>query len=137
VREIPRAGVLLLGNHIRVTLRTNTRCGKSNIPHTPTRPSIKPTTHHPIHCTRPHPAQDRAGGFLVSNIYLSKILVVNASLLKLLAKLLTNQPDTSCSTKQTPSRCKLLPKITLSSLGPWTGRSYPGYRMNCPRRDGP
>ena len=28
------AGVLLLGNYIRVTLQTNTRCGKSIIPHT-------------------------------------------------------------------------------------------------------
>jgi hypothetical protein len=36
VREMLRTGGLLLGNHIRVTLRTNTRCGKSNIPHTPT-----------------------------------------------------------------------------------------------------
>jgi hypothetical protein len=37
---------------------------------------------------------------------LSKILAMNASLLKLLAKLLTNQPDASSSTNKTPSRCK-------------------------------
>eukprot|EP00978_Attheya_sp_CCMP212_P017482 scaffold46609_cov65-Attheya_sp.AAC.4 len=40
---MPRAGVLLLGNHIRVTLRTNTRCGNqtSRTPH-PTRASNPP-----------------------------------------------------------------------------------------------
>jgi hypothetical protein len=38
-----RAGALLLGNHIRVILRTNTRCGKSIIPHTQCRSFSKHT----------------------------------------------------------------------------------------------
>jgi hypothetical protein len=53
-----RAGVLLLGNNIRVTLRTNTRCGKSNIPHTTTRPSIKPTTQYTVQL---NPTSSRSG----------------------------------------------------------------------------
>jgi hypothetical protein len=207
---IPGAGALLLGNHIRVTLRTNTRCGKSNIPHTcgcpPAREphpghvtnkypqrEIKHPAHnaslskhiritsrryilsagkapcgcpaareqypdyfinkhplreikHPAHihtglklCTRHHPAQER-GGFLVSNIYLSKILVVNASLLKLLPKLLPNQPDTSCSTNKHPQDVRgsaLCQRSHSTAIGPWTGRSYPGCKMNCSGRDGP
>ena len=44
-----RVSVLLLGNHIRVTLRTNTRCGKSNIPHTPPpHGPQKPTTQYTV-----------------------------------------------------------------------------------------
>jgi ribosomal protein L32 len=72
VREMLRTGVLLLGNYIRVTLRTNTRCGKSNIPHTPTgnkwfSESISGLLGQPVPTLVRYIPDTRAGALLLEN----------------------------------------------------------------------
>jgi hypothetical protein len=134
VREIPRAGVLLLGNHIRVTIRTNTRCGTSNIPHTPTgnkwfSESISGLLGQPVPTSTVYPIPVRAPSCsrTISGLLYEQIPAAgnqssrthNATS-KITSKI-TNKPTRYIMlNKQTPSRCKRIRSLVKDhTQQPW------------------